>query len=286
MHDPKQGLVRTGLSFFAAFGPIVRAVHGFLAVSALVRVGALVERHDDIGAEIFLDSDRLFGREAVAGAVDVTLERYPFIVDLVDVAQRENLEPARIGQNRVGPIHELVQSTQIGDDFITRPQVEMVRICQNQAGLHGFQLSRGDGLDRCLGSHRGKKRGFQGAMRRMKNPGPGLAILGDQFEFEVGIHNRARLYRKIDLHDFRLRTIELTRIPFEPDANSDIISSLSRSFQTSPRASRNVKMASAKKYRKRSRGRYSCRASPGGTQSAARVTCLNAYGVSSLRRTI
>ena len=39
--------------------------HGFATVGVIVWVGAFIEGHDDIGAQVFLDGDGLFGGEAV-----------------------------------------------------------------------------------------------------------------------------------------------------------------------------------------------------------------------------
>ena len=61
--------------FFGAGGPGVGETHG--VAGALPGCGgfdALVEDHDDVGAERDLYSDGVFGREEVFGAVEVRAE--------------------------------------------------------------------------------------------------------------------------------------------------------------------------------------------------------------------
>ena len=92
----------------------MRPFHGDLAISMVVGVGALVEGHDDIGAQVLLDVDGFFGGEAVDRAVDVALEGDTVVVDLTGLGQAEYLETARIGQHRAWPLHEIMQATQFG----------------------------------------------------------------------------------------------------------------------------------------------------------------------------
>ncbi len=56
-------------------------MHGDGAVCLVVGIGTFVECHDDVGAEVFLDRNGLFRREAVRRAVDVTLEGHTVIVN-------------------------------------------------------------------------------------------------------------------------------------------------------------------------------------------------------------
>ena len=59
------------------------------------------------------------GREVDHRPVDVALERDAVVVgDPVDVGQREDLEPAGVGQDRPGPAHEAVQVAEVGDDLL------------------------------------------------------------------------------------------------------------------------------------------------------------------------
>ena len=96
----------------------MRPFHGDLAIGMVIGVRTFVKGHDDIRAQILLDLDGFFGCEAVRGAVDVTLEGDTFVVNFAGLSKREDLETARIGQHGIWPLHELMQATQIGNQFI------------------------------------------------------------------------------------------------------------------------------------------------------------------------
>ena len=81
------------------------------------------------------------GREAVRGAVDVALEGDAVVVDLALLsARREDLEAARVGQDRAVPVHEGVQAAHLGDQLVAGPQVEVVGVGQHQARAQFVQL--------------------------------------------------------------------------------------------------------------------------------------------------
>ena len=79
------------------------AAEGFLVVAPVVRTGALVERHDDVGPELLLKGNRLLGGEAAHRAVQVGAEGDPLVIHLASGSQREDLEAARVGEDRPGP---------------------------------------------------------------------------------------------------------------------------------------------------------------------------------------
>ena len=60
-------------------------IHGDEAVGFVVGVGTFVERHDDVCAEILLNRNGFFGREAMRRAVDVTLECHAVVVNFARV---------------------------------------------------------------------------------------------------------------------------------------------------------------------------------------------------------
>jgi len=88
------------------------------------------------------------------------------------------------------PAHELVQPALALNEFVARPQIQMVGIGQDQAGTEVVELSRGEGFDRRLGAHGGKQGRFEIAVRRMKDAGPRLAVDGLKVKGEhcEGIH--------------------------------------------------------------------------------------------------
>ncbi len=95
LHDAEQSLVWARLRFEGALCPAMSPLHGEFGVSVVIRVGAFVECHDDVCAEVFLDRNGFFGREAVCRAVNVTLEGHAVIVDLAGLRQGKDLKAAR-----------------------------------------------------------------------------------------------------------------------------------------------------------------------------------------------
>ena len=66
---------------------------------------ALVEGHDDVGAELILNLDRPFRSQVHHLARDFILEAGGLIRNL-DTWKRKDLEAAGVGQDRAGPLHE------------------------------------------------------------------------------------------------------------------------------------------------------------------------------------
>ena len=60
------------------------------------------------------------GREPVERAVEVAAERDAVLVDDPQVAERDDLEAARVGQDRAVPVHEPVQAAEPRDPLVAR----------------------------------------------------------------------------------------------------------------------------------------------------------------------
>ena len=87
LHDPEQCLVSPRLRFEGTLRPAMSPIHGDLAVGFVVGVGTFIECHDDVGAEVLLDRNGFFGREAMRRTVYVTLESHAVIVDLASLCE-------------------------------------------------------------------------------------------------------------------------------------------------------------------------------------------------------
>jgi hypothetical protein len=74
--------------------------------------GQHIECHRDVGAELSLKSHRPFGGEFVAAAIQMRAEGDTLLGDLAVGCQAEDLEPARIGQQRTIPAHEVADAAQ------------------------------------------------------------------------------------------------------------------------------------------------------------------------------
>ncbi len=115
---------------------------------------ALVEGHDDIRTEPVLDRDRFLGAEEEFAAIQVGAELDSRIGDLAELGEAEDLKTTAVGQDRLVPIHELVQSAEFLEDVHAGTQEEVVGIGQDDLGAHDIEIARGDGLDRGLGPDR------------------------------------------------------------------------------------------------------------------------------------
>src|SRR5579871_3368163 len=94
----------------AALGPAQGELHGMAGALAIGGIlGALVEGHDDVGAESDLGGDRALRAEEMGGAVEVRAEGDAVLADLAQVAQAEDLEAPGVGQDGAVPAHEMMQ---------------------------------------------------------------------------------------------------------------------------------------------------------------------------------
>ena len=158
--------------------------HGDGAVGFVVGIGAFIEGHDDVRAEVLLNRNGLFRREAMRRAVDVTLEGHAVVVDCAGLCQREDLEAARIGEYGEGPTHELMQATHVTHDLVAGTQVEMVGVAQDERGIDLLELFGREGLDRRLRADRREDRCEQVAVRGGEDAGAGAVVFGSDLELE------------------------------------------------------------------------------------------------------
>ena len=117
------------------------------------------------------------------------LKDHALLVDLAQTAQAEDLKSARIGEDRVGPGHELVQSAHLADEFVPGPQVEMIGVGQQDLHAEIFgQVALGEPFDRGLRADRHEDRRLDGPVRRMQQSRAGTRVrtFGDNFEGDLG----------------------------------------------------------------------------------------------------
>ena len=151
LHDAEQGAARrrTLERALAALGPAQRQPHrAFHFGTRRGQLQAFVELHHDVGPEQILDFDRALRRERDHRAVDVRAERDAALVELAQLRQRHHLEPARVGQDRVRPVHERVQAAQRRDALGARPQHQVIGVAEQDVGAgraHGRGVHALDG---------------------------------------------------------------------------------------------------------------------------------------------
>ena len=138
LHDREQRL--SGLGYLRerrarALRPAQRQFHGAVDFTALGgKLETLVQLHLDVGAEQALDLDGAFGREHVRRAVEVRLEAHALLADRAQLAERHDLEAARVRQDRALPAHELMQAAKPSDALRARPQHQVIGVGQHDVG--------------------------------------------------------------------------------------------------------------------------------------------------------
>ena len=93
-------------------------------------------------------------------------ERDAVVVHPAQVGQAEDLEAARIGEDRSIPGHESMQSAEPRDPLGGGPKVEVVGVSEDHLGTGGTQIARGQRLHGGLGADRHELGRVDNAMQR------------------------------------------------------------------------------------------------------------------------
>ena len=182
LHNPEEGLVGASLGLETTLGPVVSPLHCDSAVLVVVGIGTFIEGHDDVRAETLLNADGAFRREVVRRTVNVTLEGHAFVINLAGLRQRENLESARVGQHGTRPLHEAMQSAQLGDEVIAGTEVEVIGVAQHERRTEVRHLRGRQRLDGGLCADGRENGRLEGAVRRGECPRAGAVVAGSDGE--------------------------------------------------------------------------------------------------------
>ncbi|GJE17963.1 hypothetical protein AIGOOFII_2684 [Methylobacterium marchantiae] len=190
----------------AALGPAQGQAHGALDGAALGREAhAFVELHLDVRAEKSLDLDGAFGAHVVGRPVHMRTEGDALLVEFPQGGERHHLEPAGIGEDRVRPVHEMVETAEPLHALRAGAQHQVVGVAEHHVGAEVSDLARIHRLDGGRRPHRHEGRRADRAPRHRDRPGAGLPVGGVDAEGEVrrgggaGIGHRRRavcLYRR------------------------------------------------------------------------------------------
>ncbi len=115
-------------------------------------------------------------------------KRSALVVDPGEPGEREDLEPAAVGQDGAVPVHEPVQPAKGLDHLAPGPQVEVVGVAQDDLGAGGRKLLGRHRLDRAERADRHEDRGLDRPVGGFENAGPRAAAgaLVRDLEFEHG----------------------------------------------------------------------------------------------------
>ena len=137
---------------------------------------AHVERHLDVGAELFLHGDRPLGREPVAGAVVGRPEGHAVVVHVGP--QGEDLVAAGVGQEMATPAGEAVETAEGGDRLGARTEHEVVGVGEHDLGAQPLEVHHRQGADHAAGADRHEAGRGESAPRRVDQPGAGRTVGG------------------------------------------------------------------------------------------------------------
>ncbi len=116
----------------------------------------------------------------------MALETHTVLGDPAQLLQAEDLEAAGVGENGAGPAHESMQATEALDALVTWPQVEVIGVAEDDAGIELEQVLLTQGLDGSPRAHGHEDRSFDGAVGGVQQAGTGAgsAVLGDELVAE------------------------------------------------------------------------------------------------------
>ena len=124
LDDAEQRLVRPTVGGERALRPAMRSRRRLGDDRARrARIDRLIEGDRDVRSERLLHGDRMLRRESVDGPVDVRPEGHAVLVDHAQIAERDDLEAARVREDRAVPVHEAMEPAEALDALVARPQV-------------------------------------------------------------------------------------------------------------------------------------------------------------------
>ena len=118
-------------------------------------------------------------------AVEVRLEDDSTLGDLTQPAQAEDLKTAGIGEKRVGPGHEAMQSAELPDQLVAGAEEQVVGVGENDRRAEFLgEVALGESFDGGLSPDGHEHGSFDVAVSGVKyaRAGAGLGALGDYFE--------------------------------------------------------------------------------------------------------
>jgi len=180
------------------------ALHRAQGVGAVgVERRALVEGECDVRAERGLDLHRRLRTHEALRAVEVGREAHPVLGDLVDhaatpvaaaldlvgdaaVAHREDLEAARVGDDRTVPAHELMQAAELTHVLVSGRDEEVEGVAEHHVVAERRDLAGQQATDRRVRRERHERRRAHVAVRAMQDARAGGAVAG--VDLEGGLH--------------------------------------------------------------------------------------------------
>ncbi len=124
----------------------------------------------------------------VQRAIDVALERHALLVELAQTGQRHDLETAGIGQDRMRPADQLMQTAKPRHALRAGTQHQVIGIAENDIGAKLAHLIQIHGLDGTDSTDRHEGRRADDATRHRHFAEAGAATGCFQGEGKVLVH--------------------------------------------------------------------------------------------------
>jgi len=139
---------------------------------------ALVEGHGDGGGEMGLDLHALFRPHEDALAVHVGGELHALLGDLAEGGQGEYLESAAVGEDGLGPVHELVEAAHVVDELVAGADVEVVGVGELDLAIHVIEQLHGGyaALDGGAGAHVHENGGLDVTVNGVEHASAGASV--------------------------------------------------------------------------------------------------------------
>src|SRR5581483_3102541 len=134
------------------------------------------------------------------------LESRAFLVDRAPRGETEHLVAAAVGQNGLLPSDKGVQTAAPRDEIVAGPQVEMVRVAEQDVRADILEIAMGDRLDGALGTHGHERRRRDLAVRGAHHPGACSAVGACDAEREGRRRHQKRVYNLRRDADFTTTT--------------------------------------------------------------------------------
>src|SRR5262249_43354012 len=142
-----------------------------------------IETHGDVGAEATLNlSGTLRGEPRLLPVVDGAEGHAVFVERRDRVAKREDLEAARVREDRAAPSGEAVNPAELLHHLLPRTEVQVVRVREDHVGTEGADVVGVQALHGCLRPDGHERRGTDLAVGRPEDAGAGGAVGGDESE--------------------------------------------------------------------------------------------------------
>jgi len=174
LDNRKLGLIFSNRGCLASSRPPDRSVHRI--AKRLDRIGKrdhMIQDHGDVAAEFFLNADRIFRAQVNRRAIEMGFERRAVFGYAIHFAKRKDLKPAAVGQDRMAPSHEPMQSSKFRNQIAARTQREVIRVPEKNLRARRFDLIDREPLDGPLRADRHERRGLDHSVRQSQPTAPG-----------------------------------------------------------------------------------------------------------------